>query len=253
MRVHLRGNVIAGQFSKLLLQIGDGEYPESEGKVTISASLGLVVTTLADLTARIYPDIADIKEKSMDWLCERAILTPKNDKAAIINEILLQSFEEVEMEYRSVDSVIYTDDAVHYSVEFLHFLNPPGFPSHKILLKVGALIMLLRNLKPLKLCNGTRLRTKALHTNVIEATVFTGCARGESVFLPRIPLIPSEYPFEFRRLQFPLKGFAMTINKSQGQSLKVAGLDLREDCFSHGQFYVACSRISSAKPCDFSS
>src|SRR6201996_9581617 len=66
------------------------------------------------------------------------------------------------------------------------------------------------------------------------------------MFIPRIPLIPSEYPFEFKRLQFPLKVcFAMTINKSQGQSLKLAGIDLREDCFSHGQFYVACSRVSS--------
>lgn len=246
MRVHLRGDVSAGQFSELLLKIGDGEYPESEGKVTIPAGLGSVVTTLADLTARIYPDIADIKEKSTDWLCERAILTPKNDKAAVINETLLNSFEGAEMEYRSVDSVVQTDDAVHYPVEFLNTLNPPGFPAHKLLLKVGAPVMLLRNLNPPKLCNGTRLRVKALHRNVIEATVFTGCARGESVFIPRIPLIPSEYPFDFKRLQFPLKVcFAMTINKSQGQSLKVAGIDLREDCFSHGQFYVACSRVSS--------
>jgi len=36
----------------------------------------------------------------------------------------------------------------------------------------------------------------------------------------------------------------MTINKSQGQTLKIAGIDVREDCFSHGQFYVACSRVS---------
>lgn len=246
MRVYLRGDVSAGQFSELLLKIGDGKYPESEGKVTIPSSLGSVVTTLADLTARIYPDIADIKEKSMDWLCERAILTPKNDKAAVINDTLLNSFGGAEMEYRSVDSVVQTDDVVHYPVEFLNTLNPPGFPAHKLLLKVGAPVMLLRNLNPPKLCNGTRLRVKALHRNVIEATVFTGCARGESVFIPCIPLIPSEYPFEFKRLQFPLKVcFAMTINKSQGQSLKVAGIDLREDCFSHGQFYVACSRVSS--------
>lgn len=87
---------------------------------------------------------------------------------------------------------------------------------------------------------------KALHKNLVEAIVITGCARGESVYIPRIPLIPSEYPFEFKRLQFPLKVcFAMTINKSQGQSLKTAGIDLRVDCFSHGQFYVACSRVSS--------
>lgn len=107
--------------------------------------------------------------------------------------------------------------------------------------------MLLRNLKPPKLCNGTRLQVKALHKNVIEATILTGCAQGESVFVPRIPLIPNDLPFDFKRLQFPLKVcFAMTINKSQGQTLKYAGVDLREHCFSHGQCYVACSRVSSS-------
>ncbi|ETV63581.1 hypothetical protein H257_19492 [Aphanomyces astaci] len=30
----------------------------------------------------------------------------------------------------------------------------------------------------------------------------------------------------------------MTINKSQGQSLKVMGSDLETPCFSHGQFAV---------------
>lgn len=246
MRVHLMGDVSAGQFSELLLKIGDGEYPESEGKVTIPAGLGSVVTTLADLTARIYPDIANINEKSMDWLGERAILTPKNDSVDKINESLLKSFEGTERTYKSVDSVLHMEDAVHYPVEFLNTLNPPGLTTHSLHLKVGAPVMLLRNLNPPKLCNGTRLKITVLQKNVIEATVFTGCARGESVLIPRIPLIPSDYPFEFKRLQFPIKVcFGMTINKSQGQSLKVAGIDLREDCFSHGQFYVACSRVSS--------
>ena len=34
----------------------------------------------------------------------------------------------------------------------------------------------------------------------------------------------------------------MTINKSQGQSLKRAGLYLPDVCFTHGQLYVAFSR-----------
>ena len=46
-----------------------------------------------------------------------------------------------------------------------------------------------------------------------------------------IPLIPTDYPFGFKRLQFPLKlYFVMTISKFQGQAFKFAGIDLIEDC-----------------------
>ena len=37
----------------------------------------------------------------------------------------------------------------------------------------------------------------------------------------------------------------MTINKAQGQTLKVVGLNLEEACFSHGQLYVGCSRVGN--------
>jgi ATP-dependent DNA helicase PIF1 len=83
---------------------------------------------------------------------------------------------------------------------------------------------------------------------VIEATILTGVGRGEDVYIPRIPIIPSDLPFEFKRLQFPIRtSFAMTINKSQGQSLKTAGLYLESECFSHGQLYVGCSRVGSSQ------
>lgn len=79
--------------------------------------------------------------------------------------------------------------------------------------------------------------------NVLEATVLTGYGKGTNVYIPRIPIWPMNLPFKFERLQFPLKlEFAFTINKSQGQSLKCTGVLLEEQCFSHGQLYVACSR-----------
>ncbi|KAF6163442.1 hypothetical protein GIB67_029291 [Kingdonia uniflora] len=55
-----------------------------------------------------------------------------------------------------------------------------------------------------------------------------------------------ELPFTMTRRQFPLRlSFAMTISKSQGQSVKVVGIDLRTPIFSHGQLYVALSRCRS--------
>ncbi|XP_055941775.1 uncharacterized protein LOC129971824 [Argiope bruennichi] len=75
---------------------------------------------------------------------------------------------------------------------------------------------------PPTLCNGTRLIVKKLLPNVIEATISTGQSAGKDVFILRIPHIPSDVPFQFKRIQFPVKlSFGMSINKSQGQSLKV--------------------------------
>lgn len=108
--------------------------------------------------------------------------------------------------------------------------------------------MLLRNLDPPRLCNGTRLIAKKLMRNVIEASILTGRSVGEIVLLPRIPLIPSDHPVHFKRLQFPVKlCFALTINKAQGQTFNVVGVDLTEECFTHGQLYVAASRVSQAE------
>lgn len=79
--------------------------------------------------------------------------------------------------------------------------------------------MFLRNLKPPKLCIKTKLKAKVLNRNIVEATIFTVCLQGESVFISRIPLIPNNFPFEFKqRLQFPFKvSFEMTINILEGK------------------------------------
>lgn len=72
---------------------------------------------------------------------------------------------------------------------------------------------------------------------------------GKIVLIPRITLDSSESDFGFvlQRRQFPVRlAFAMTINKSQGQSVDHVGLDLENAAFSHGQLYVALSRCTAA-------
>ena len=47
---YLWRDVSVGQFSELLLQIGDGNYPESEGKIIISLGLRMVVGFLKNIS-----------------------------------------------------------------------------------------------------------------------------------------------------------------------------------------------------------
>ena len=165
-----------------------------------------------------------------------------------MNDSLLETLPGDATTYMSIDTVTNVDDAVCYPTEFLNSLEIPGLPPHILSLKVYAPVILIRNLDPPKLCNGTRLIIKTLFPNVVEATVLTGAGSGESVFLPRIPLITSTtfMTSEFKRLQFPLRlAFALSINKAQGQTLSVTGINLDSPCFSHGQFYVACSRVGN--------
>ncbi|KAL4090283.1 hypothetical protein QTP88_025155 [Uroleucon formosanum] len=126
------------------------------------------------------------------------------------------------MDYFSIDTVVDSEETVHFPTEFLNSQTPSGMPLHKISLKVGVPIILLRNWNSPRLCNGTRLRVTSLTKNVIEAEFFIGCAKREKIFLPKIPLHPNEFLVKFRRVQFPINVcFTMTINKAQGREYKL--------------------------------
>ncbi|CAN1216856.1 ATP-dependent DNA helicase PIF1 [Linum perenne] len=136
-----------------------------------------------------------------------------------------------------------------FPVEMLNSLQVPGFPDHEIKLKVGVPIILLRNIdQTAGLCNGTKMVVKLLGQWFIEAQIISGSNLGESVFLPRMTLTTeySSLNIVLSRRQYPIAiCFAMTINKSQGQTLQQVGLCLQHQVFSHGQLYVALSRVTT--------
>ena len=113
--------------------------------------------------------------------------------------------------------------------------------------KYSAPIMLLRNMDPYNgHCNATKYVINRLNDHIIDATIAGGLHIGERLFIPRIPIAPSEglFPFQLQRRQFPVRpAFAVTANKAQGQTLDAVGIYLGKDFFSHGQLYVSMSRV----------
>ena len=167
----------------------------------------------------------------------------------MFNNIACDLLEGELRTYHSDDSTVAGSNNNHYSKESLNKVVISGLPPHELKLKVGMPVMLLRNLNPPNgLCNGTRLIITKMSERVVECQIAVGEKIGKKVFIPRLPLISTDInlPYDLKRIQFPLRpAFAMTINKSQGQSLKFVGIWLNEPVFTHGQLYVAMSRVSS--------
>ena len=104
--------------------------------------------------------------------------------------------------------------------------------------------MLIRNLSINDgLRNGTRIKIIRLFKFNIKVEIITGTRSGNSVYIPRIIFDTGKFstlPFILYRRQFPtVPAFAMTINKSQGESLKRVGIYIHRPLFSHGQLYVS--------------
>ncbi|KAF0764008.1 ATP-dependent DNA helicase PIF1-like [Aphis craccivora] len=161
--------------------------------------------SIEHLISKVYSDIVEIENKDYQRMCQRTILVTRNGSVDEINNPILTKFQKI---YK---------DAVHYPQEYLNSLNPSGLPH----IPLNVQLILFKNLKPLNLCYGTRLQVKFLRDNVIVVIILTGPAVG---LIPRKPMITNDLPFNFKIFQFPV------------------GIDLRQECFSHGKLYVAYSR-----------
>ena len=154
------------KFSDLLLQIGEGKMPVTgDSLIEIPEYLEFKPKDSRDYTMinfcnEIFKDLNKhvknlIKSpnskkgiESKTWLTSRAIICPTNPDAQEINDIMMKKLNGDAVNYRSFDRIINSQQAHNYPPEFLNSRQHSSMPPHNLVLKVGAPIMLLRNLDP---------------------------------------------------------------------------------------------------------
>jgi ATP-dependent DNA helicase PIF1 len=190
-------------FNDWILSIGNGTNgvtndidEDSDCKIVEIPSDLLITTTdnkMKVLVESTYPHL-QIKFNDPEYIKDRAILATTNEIVDEINEYIMSFIPGSEKEYFSSDSISNCTDTCNdadilYPIEYLNSLNANNFPTHRLKLKIGVPIMLLRNLnQSLGLCNGTRLIVTNLGQNVIEAVIITGTHTDDKILIPRINL-----------------------------------------------------------------
>jgi ATP-dependent DNA helicase PIF1 len=194
------------EFTDFLLHIGDvTKEVNNEGEVLLPEDICIAYTgngkDIDALIDWVYPKLDDNKADS-NYITSKAILTTKNDCVDMINIKMINKFQGYEKVYRSFDEAV-DDPNNYYPSKFLNTLMPNGLPPHVLKLKKNCPIILLHNIDPANgLCNGTRLVVCHFQKNVNDAEIVLGQHAGKRVFLPMIPLCPSDdemFPFRFKR------------------------------------------------------
>ncbi|XP_028803141.1 uncharacterized protein LOC114758276 [Neltuma alba] len=189
------------KFSQCLLDIGDGNLDlPHDGVAKIEIPSELLVNDYEDLISAIvsstYSNLIENIDSS-SYFNDRVILAPIIDVVNQVNEYMCSLLPGELVDYFRYDSIcksLWDDDGIDdlYTTEFLNTFNSSGLPSHKLTLKVGSLIMLLRNInQAYGLCSGTRLRVTHLGKFVIEAITLSRSHSNQKVVIHCTDMDPS--------------------------------------------------------------
>ncbi|GKD97641.1 ATP-dependent DNA helicase PIF1-like protein, partial [Tanacetum coccineum] len=131
------------------------------------------------------------------------ILAPTHEQVDKVNERMLAKLPAREKVCYSSDYVSDVDIGFKfneslYTTEFLNMIKMSGIPHQKLVLKIGAPVMCLRNIDQRGgLCNGTRLQVLRMSINNIEAKIISGGKVGTVVAIPLMNNSPSDKKMHF--------------------------------------------------------
>ncbi|KAH0608965.1 uncharacterized protein H6S33_001193 [Morchella sextelata] len=209
--------------------------PDIQGYITLPPFIQ-ITTIVKELCTHVFPRQI-IQQAHVDHrvFTGRSILAMRNDTVSEFNDIVLNEIIGETQSFYSSDTADFEDSpdrSNELPAEYLQSLNPAGIPPSELKLKIGAPIILLSNPYPKQgLYNGTRMTVTKMARHCIEVRILGGDFDGQIKIIPRIKLSTTEEELSFilTRKQLPIRlCFAMTVNKAQGQSLNVVGIDLRQ-------------------------
>ena len=194
--------------------MGEGDGELGEGELLIPEEMKTETANLSDLVDTIFPDIAT-RFNDASWVGKRAIMSPSNKEVEEVNNAVLQRLPGEEVVLKSIDTT--EEGGADYPPEFLNSCELSGMPPHRLALKPGCMVVLLRNFNQRGgHCNGTKYVVVNIKPHVLELRSVDTYNRGATILLPRIVSISKtkSLPFTLRRKQFPVKlAYGITANK----------------------------------------
>lgn len=181
------GSAEVYEYAKWLVDLGDGNLQTQDRSLISLQHVNIqVVAPFMDFPAALvswlYNDLAEIvsapeSNRTATYFSERGLISPFNETVSNLNELILGlipgelvcsvSIDEPDSNF--VDPV---------TPEVLNNIDFPGFPQHRLFMKIGQPVMILRNLSiGSGLCNGTRLVILSVSSYILRFIVITGPKR----------------------------------------------------------------------------
>ncbi|WOG98339.1 hypothetical protein DCAR_0417680 [Daucus carota subsp. sativus] len=241
-------------FAEWVLKIGNGTlkppqqshitYEEDDILLPINFCDPDVQNSVENMIEWTYPDLLS-NYMSASYISERAILTPTNQVVGHLNSQIVENLPGEQSTYFSVDRAedfggTASDLGFAFPPEYLNAFNISGLPAHDLKLKVGAAVMLMRNLnQTLGLCNGTRMIVTKCLRNCVECEHLPYF--WAFVFIHTFRSTHNIFYISFHKYQTKSQHYqAILFQLQEITHLMFPWSGLSNSCFYYGQMFLYC-------------